>query len=103
MLLWRKLLHGGLMFLLANVLYCSLQLCLSYSFLFDLLLHNLVSFFHRLSSGQLFLHELQALILLVEAFQFTFDDCFDLFFRILLLILLSFSLLMLQWWLSAWC
>jgi hypothetical protein len=85
-----------------EVFYCSLQLYLSGSFLFDLLLHGLGSFRHRLSSGQLFLHESQALILLMEACQFVFDDSFDLLFPILMLILLSFSLLMLKWWLNAW-
>jgi hypothetical protein len=44
------------------------------------LLHGLGSFCHRLSSGQLFLHESHALILLMEACQFIFDDCFDLLF-----------------------
>jgi hypothetical protein len=39
----------------------------------------------------------------MEACQLVFNDCFDLLFQILLLILLSFDLLMLQWWLSAWC
>jgi hypothetical protein len=52
------------MFLLMEVFYCSLQLYLSCSFLLDLLLHDLGFFRHRLSSGQLFLHESQALILL---------------------------------------
>jgi hypothetical protein len=33
-----------------------------------------------LSSGQLLLHEPQALILLAEAYQFIFDDCFNLIF-----------------------
>jgi hypothetical protein len=62
-----------------EVFYCSLQLCLSYGFLFDLLMHGLGSFHHRFSSGQLFLHESQALIFLTEACQLVFDDCFDLF------------------------
>jgi hypothetical protein len=34
---------------------------------------------------------------------FILDDCFDLFFRVLLLIFLSFGLLMLGWLLSVWC
>jgi hypothetical protein len=68
------------MFLLMKVFYCLLELCLSCSFLFDLLLHDLCYFHHRLSSGQLFLHESQVLILLAEVCQFIFDDCFDLFF-----------------------
>jgi hypothetical protein len=38
----------------------------------------------------------------MEAWQLIFDDCFDLLFQILLLFLLSFDLLMLKWWLSAW-
>jgi hypothetical protein len=91
-----------LVFLLIEMFYCSLQLCLSCSSLFDLLLHGLSSFRHCLSPGQLFLHESQVLILLMEACQLVFDDCFDLLFRILLLILLSFGLLVMQWWLSAW-
>jgi hypothetical protein len=70
------------MFLLTKVLYCSLQICLSCSFLFNLLLHDLISFHHRLSPGQVFLHESQALILLVEARQFIFNDCFNLFLKI---------------------
>jgi hypothetical protein len=67
------------------------------------LLHGLSYFCHRHSSSQLFLHESQALILLTEACQPIFDDCFDLLFRILLLVLLSFGFLMLKWLLSAWC
>jgi hypothetical protein len=53
---------------------------LSCSFLFDLLLHDLGSFGHCLSSGHLLLHKSQTLILLAEMCQFIFDDCFDLFF-----------------------
>jgi hypothetical protein len=68
------------MFLLTNVFYHSLQFHLGYSFLFDLLLHDLGSFGHCLSSGHLLLHKLQMLILLAEVCQFIFDDCFDLFF-----------------------
>jgi hypothetical protein len=44
-------LRSGLMFLMMKVFDCSLQLRLSCSFLFDLLLHDLVSFGHCLSSG----------------------------------------------------
>jgi hypothetical protein len=62
------------MFLLMKVFYCSLQFYLSCSFLLDLLLHDLGSFHHHLSSSQLFLHESQALIPLAEACQFIFDD-----------------------------
>jgi hypothetical protein len=49
-------------------------------FLFDLLLHDLGSFDHCLSSGHLLLHKSQTFILLAEACQFIFNDCFDLFF-----------------------
>jgi hypothetical protein len=69
---------------------------------FNLLLHNLSSFSHYLSSGHLLLHKSQALIFLEEACQFILDDCFDLFFRVLLLVFLSFDLLGLDWLLSAW-
>jgi hypothetical protein len=44
-------------FPIVDVFNCSLQLCLSCSFLLDLLLYNLGSFRHRFSSGHLFLHE----------------------------------------------
>jgi hypothetical protein len=81
------------MFLLMKMFYCALQFYVSYSFLFNLLLHDLGSFRHRFPSGQVFLHEPQMLILLVEAHQLVFDDCFDLLIRILLLIFLSFGLL----------
>jgi hypothetical protein len=67
------------MFLLMNMFYCALQFYLSCSFLFDLLLHDLGSFRHCFPSGQVFLHELQTLILLVVARQLVFDDYFDLF------------------------
>jgi hypothetical protein len=62
------------MFLLTKVFYHSLQLRLSSSFMFDLLLHNLGSFGHCLSSGHLLLHKSQTLILLAEACQFILDD-----------------------------
>jgi hypothetical protein len=67
-------------FLLTEVFYCSLQLYLSCSFLFDLLLHGLGSFRHRFSSGHMFLHESQALIFLMEACQLIFNNCFNLLF-----------------------
>jgi hypothetical protein len=48
--------------------------------------------------------ESQMIILLAEARQFIFDDCFDLFFRVLLLVLLDLDGLVLVWgWeLSVW-
>jgi hypothetical protein len=79
------------MLLLAKVFYCSLQLCLCCSFLFNLLLHDLRYSRHRLSPGQVLLHEPKALILLAEACQFIFDDCFNFFLRVLLLVLLDFD------------
>jgi hypothetical protein len=63
-----------------KVLYCSLQCHQSHSFLFNLLLHNLDSLGHCLSSGHLLLQESQALIFLVKACQLILDDCFDLLF-----------------------
>jgi hypothetical protein len=84
-----------------KMFYCALQFSLSCSFLFDLLLLDLGSFHHRFPSGQVFLHEPQMLILLKEACQLIFDDCFDLFIRILLLIPLSFGLLALRLLLNA--
>jgi hypothetical protein len=87
--------------LLTKVFYCALQLYLSCSFLFDLLLHGRGFFCHRFPSGQVFLHEPQTLILLAEVHQLIFDDCFDLFIQILLLILLRFGLLVLRLLLSA--
>jgi hypothetical protein len=68
------------MFLMTKVLYCSLQLYLSHTFLFDLLLDNLGSLGHCLSSGHLLMHESQVLIFLVKACQcqLSLDDCFDL-------------------------
>jgi hypothetical protein len=74
------LLQRGLMFLTMKVLYCLLQLRLSRSFLFDLLLHNLGSLGHCLSSGHVLLHESQALIFLAKVCQLILDDCFDLLF-----------------------
>jgi hypothetical protein len=65
--------------------------------LFDLLLHNLGSLGHCLSSSHLLLHESQTLIFLMESYQFIFNDCFDLFFQFLLLIFLSFGFLKLGW------
>jgi hypothetical protein len=52
---------------LMKVLYCLLQLRLNRSFLFDLLLQDLGSLGHCLSSGHLLLHELQVLIFLAKA------------------------------------
>jgi hypothetical protein len=74
------------------------------SFLFKLPLHDLRSFHHRLSPIQVLLHESQALILMAEACQFIFDDCFILFFRVLLLVHLDLDGLVLVWgWgLSVW-
>jgi hypothetical protein len=69
---------------------------LSCSFLLNLLLQDLRSFCHRFPSGLVFLHEPQTLILLMEARQLIFDNSFDLFIRILLLIVLSFDLLVLR-------
>jgi hypothetical protein len=46
--------------------YCSLQLYLGYSFLLNLLLYDFRSFCHCLSPSQMFLHELQTFIFLVE-------------------------------------
>jgi hypothetical protein len=89
------------MFLLMKMFYRTLQFYLSCYFLFDLLLHDLGSFHHRFPSGQVFLHEPQTFILLAEARQLIFDDCFDLLIRILLLILLSLGLLALRLLLSA--
>jgi hypothetical protein len=83
--------------------YCSLQFYLSCSFLFDMLLHDLGSFGHRVSFGRLLLHESQVFIFLTEACQLVFIDYFNLFFRALLLVLLSFGLLMLMWWFNASC
>jgi hypothetical protein len=91
------------MFLTTKVLYCSLQLRLSRSFLFNLLLHNLGYLGHCLSSSHLLLHESQALIFLAKACQLIIDDCFDLLFRILLRVFLSFDVLLLGWVLSGWC
>jgi hypothetical protein len=89
------------MFLLMKIFYCLLQFYLSSSFLFHLLLHDLGSFHHCFPSGQVFLHEAQTLILLEEVHQLVFDDCFDLFIRILLQILLCFGLLALRLLLNA--
>jgi hypothetical protein len=71
--------------MLMKVLYCSQQLCLSCSFLFDLLSHDLGSLGHCLSSGHMLVYELQALIFLVKVCQFILDDCFNLFFQVLAL------------------
>jgi hypothetical protein len=68
-----------------KVLYFSLQLRLSHSFLFNLLLHDLGSLGHCLSSGHLLLHESQALIFLAKASQL-----------ILLWFFLSFDVLLLR-------
>jgi hypothetical protein len=73
------------MLLLAKVIYFSLQLWLGCSFLFNLLLHDLRYFHHRL------LHEAQTLVLLMEACQLILDDCVDFFFRVLLQVLLGFN------------
>jgi hypothetical protein len=89
------------MFLSMKMFYCVLQFYLSCSFLLDLLLHDLGSFRHHFPSGQVFLHEPQMLILMEEARQLVFDDCFDLSIQILLLISLSFSLLPLRLSLNA--
>jgi hypothetical protein len=53
---------------------------LNCSFLFDLLLHDMVSLGYYISSGHLLLHELQNLIFMAKAHQLILDDCFDLFF-----------------------
>jgi hypothetical protein len=66
--------------MLMKVFYSSLQLCLSCSLLFNLLLHDLGSLGHCLSSGHLLMYESQALIFVAEACQFILNDCFDLFF-----------------------
>jgi hypothetical protein len=79
------------MLLLVTVFYCSLQLYLGCSFLFNLLLHNLRSFRHRHSPGHVLVHEAQVLILLAKSCQLIFDDCFDFFFRALLQVLLVFG------------
>jgi hypothetical protein len=81
----------------AKVLYCSLQLYLGCSFLFNLLLHDLRSFSHHLSPGQMHLHEAQTFVFPVETCQFVLDDCFDFFLRILLQVLLGFNGLVLEW------
>jgi hypothetical protein len=57
---------------------------------------------HCLSSSHMLLHESQALIFLVKACQLIFDYCFDLLFRILQWIFLSFDVLLLGWVLSGW-
>jgi hypothetical protein len=79
--------------MLMKVFYCSLQLCLSSSFLFDLLLHELSTLGHCLSSGHLLVYESEALIFLVGTCYFIHDDYFDLVFQVLLLIFLSFGFL----------
>jgi hypothetical protein len=66
-----------------KVVYFSLQLCLGCSFLFNLLLNDLRSFHHRLSPGQVLLHEAQMLVLLAEAYQLILDGCFNFCFRVL--------------------
>jgi hypothetical protein len=96
-LLQRRLLHSGLMFLTTKVIYCSLQLQLNPSFLFDLLLHDLGSLGHFLSSGHMHLHESKTPIFLVKVRQLILDDCFDLLFRVLLWFFLSFDALLLVW------
>jgi hypothetical protein len=79
------------MLLLEKGFYCLPQLCLGCSFLFDLLLHDLRSPSNCPSSGHVLLHETKALILLAKARQLIFNDCFDFFLRVLLLILLGFN------------
>jgi hypothetical protein len=80
LLLQRRLLRQWFLLLLAKVLYCSLQLCLGCSFLLNLLLHDLRSFCHCLSPGQMLLQEAQTFIFLAEARQLILNDCFDFFF-----------------------
>jgi hypothetical protein len=87
------------MLLLVKFFYCSLQLSLGCSFLFNLLLHDLNSSHNGPSSGDVLLHEPHALILLAKARQLIFDDCFNFFLGVLLLVLLDFhALVLLRGW-----
>jgi hypothetical protein len=85
--------------LLVKVSYCSLRLYLGCSFLFNLLLHNLRSYCDYPSPGHVLLYEPQVLILWTKARQLVFDDYFNFFLRVLLLVFLNFdALVLLQGW-----
>jgi hypothetical protein len=62
-----EFLHLRFILVLMKVFYRSLQLRLSCSFLFDLLLHDLGSLGHCLSSSHLLRYKSQELIFLAEA------------------------------------
>jgi hypothetical protein len=86
------------MLLLVKGFYCSLQLCLG-SFLFDLLLLDLRSPGNCPLSGHVLLHELKAFILLAKTRELIFNDRFDFFLIVLLLILLGIdALVLLRGW-----
>jgi hypothetical protein len=73
--------------------YSLLQLGLCCSFLLNLLLHELNSFHNHPSPDHLLLYQAKEFAFLTKACQLVFNDNFDLFLEILLLVFKGFGLL----------